>query len=73
MRLIDRPGYFSDTTILKRQVAGSKESSMQFKDAAYEIQKKAAQPLHHRGIAARAQAAGLLEISGQMPEATKGM
>jgi len=45
---------------------------MQFKDAAYEILKKAGQPLHYKEIAARAKAAGLLETTGQTPEATMG-
>jgi len=45
---------------------------MQFKDAAYEILKKAGQPLHYKEIASRAQTAGLLETTGQTPEATMG-
>lgn len=45
---------------------------MQFKDAAFEIIKKAGQPLHYKEIAARAQAAEMLETSGKTPEATMG-
>lgn len=45
---------------------------MQFKDAAYEVLKKANQPLHYKEIAARAKAEGLLESSGKTPEATMG-
>ena len=45
---------------------------MQFKDAAYEILKKAGQPLHYKEIAARAKEAGLLETLGRTPEATMG-
>ncbi len=45
---------------------------MQFKDAAYEILKQAGTPLHYKDIAGRAQAAGMLETSGQTPEATMG-
>jgi restriction system protein len=45
---------------------------MQFKDAAYEILKKAGQPLHYKEISARAKAAGFLETAGQTPEATMG-
>ncbi len=45
---------------------------MQFKDAAYEILKKAGQPLHYREIASRAQATGMLETTGLTPEATMG-
>ena len=45
---------------------------MQFKDAAYKILKEAGQPLHYRDIAERALIAGLLETSGQTPEATMG-
>ncbi|MEA4909171.1 MAG: restriction endonuclease [Anaerolineaceae bacterium] len=45
---------------------------MQFKDAAYEVLKKAGQPLHYREIAARAMEAGLLETLGRTPEATMG-
>jgi restriction system protein len=45
---------------------------MQFKDAAYEILKKAKQPLHHNEITERALAAGLLETTGKTPHATMG-
>ncbi len=45
---------------------------MQFKDAAYEILKKAEIPLHYKEIASRAQTEGLLETTGQTPEATMG-
>lgn len=45
---------------------------MQFKDAAYEILKKAGQPLHYKEIASRAIKAGLLETLGRTPEATMG-
>ena len=45
---------------------------MQFKDAAYEVLKKANQPLHYKEIAFRAKADGLLESSGKTPEATMG-
>lgn len=45
---------------------------MQFKDAAYEVLKKAGQPLHYKEIAARAMEAGLLETLGRTPEATMG-
>ncbi|PKN84686.1 MAG: hypothetical protein CVU46_13375 [Chloroflexi bacterium HGW-Chloroflexi-8] len=45
---------------------------MQFKDAAYEILKKAGQPLHYKEIAARAMEAGLLTTLGRTPEATMG-
>ena len=45
---------------------------MQFKDAAYEILKKAGQPLHYKEIASRAIEAGLLETLGRTPEATMG-
>lgn len=45
---------------------------MQFKDAAYEILKKAGQPLHYKEIATRAMEAGLLETVGRTPEATMG-
>jgi len=43
---------------------------MQFKDAAYEILKKAGQPLHPKEIVTRAMEAGLLETLGRTPEAT---
>jgi restriction system protein len=45
---------------------------MQFKDAAYEILKKAGQPLHYKEIAVRAMEAGLLETLERTPEATMG-
>lgn len=45
---------------------------MQFKDAAYEILKKAGQPLHYKKIAIRAMETGLLESLGRTPEATMG-
>lgn len=45
---------------------------MQFKDAAYEVLKKAGQPLHYKEIAIQAKANGLLETSGKTPEATMG-
>lgn len=45
---------------------------MQFKDAAYEVLKKADQPLHYKEIAARAKADGLIESNGKTPEATMG-
>jgi len=40
---------------------------MQFKDAAYEILKKAGQPLHPKEIVTRAMEAGLLETLGRTP------
>jgi restriction system protein len=45
---------------------------MTFLDAAYEILKRAGQPLHYAEIASRALAAGLLDTRGQTPEATMG-
>lgn len=45
---------------------------MQFKDAAYEILKKAGKPLHYREIAAQALSERLLDTIGQTPEATMG-
>lgn len=45
---------------------------MQFKDAAYEVLKKVGTPLHYKEIASRAQVEGLLETTGQTPEATMG-
>jgi restriction system protein len=45
---------------------------MTFLDAAYEILKRAGQPLHYVEIASRALASGLLDTRGQTPEATMG-
>jgi len=45
---------------------------MQFKDAAYEILKKAGKPLHYNEITEQAIAAGLLETSGKTPHASMG-
>jgi restriction system protein len=45
---------------------------MTFLDAAYEILKRAGQPLHYAEITARTLAAGLLDTRGQTPEATMG-
>jgi len=45
---------------------------MNFLDAAHEILGQAKQPLHYSEIASRALAAGLLDTSGQTPEATMG-
>ncbi|MBC8285835.1 MAG: restriction endonuclease [Nitrospinae bacterium] len=45
---------------------------MQFKDAAFEILKKAGEPLHYNEITERAQVAEILTTSGQTPHATMG-
>src|SRR5687768_1869828 len=45
---------------------------MQFKDAAYDILKQENKPLHYNEITNKAIAAGILEYSGQTPEATMG-
>ena len=45
---------------------------MNFLDAAYQVLAQAGQPLHYSEIASRALAAGLLDTSGQTPEATMG-
>jgi restriction system protein len=45
---------------------------MTFLDAAYEILRRASQPLHYAEIASRALAASLLAPRGQTPEATMG-
>jgi restriction system protein len=45
---------------------------MTFLDAAYEVLKRAGQPLHYVEIANHALASGLLDTRGQTPEATMG-
>jgi len=45
---------------------------MTFLEAAYEILKRADQPLHYNEIAVRALSAGLIDTRGQTPEATMG-
>ena len=45
---------------------------MTFLEAAYEILKQAGQPLHYAVLAERALAAGLVDTTGQTPEATMG-
>jgi restriction system protein len=45
---------------------------MQFKDAAYEILKRAGKPLHYNEITNQALAAGLLDTAGVTPHATMG-
>jgi hypothetical protein len=45
---------------------------MTFLEAAYEILKRAGEPLHYTEITARALAAGLLDTRGQTPDATMG-
>lgn len=45
---------------------------MQFKDAAYEILKKAQQPLHYNDITDQALLLGLLDTTGKTPHATMG-
>ena len=45
---------------------------MQFKDAAYEILKKANQSLHYNEITKRALEAGILDTAGKTPEASMG-
>lgn len=45
---------------------------MQFKDAAYEILKKAGQLMHYKEIASQAIEAGLLETLGHTPERAWG-
>jgi restriction system protein len=45
---------------------------MQFKDAAYEILKRAGKPLHYNAITDKAIAANFLETSGKTPHASMG-
>ncbi len=45
---------------------------MQFKDAAYEVLKKAGQPLHYREITARALQMKILDTEGETPSSSMG-